>query len=282
MLKRVLKTYRQFGMKGVVNASYHRFVPRRARCLNETIRLVSMGAGLEVGGPSDVFGAGGELPLYPHIEKLDNCNFSSHTEWEGEISSGETFCYDPHRPSGRQYILEASDLREIQTESYDFVLSSHCLEHLADPILGLHEWIRVLRHDGILVLLLPHKDRTFDHRRPVTTLDHLITDFKAGVGEDDLTHLDEILTLHDIERDAGVDSAEELEQQSRNNYNNRRLHQHVFDNKLVAELLSHVQLQIIALENILPFHIAVVARKIPVGSKPDNSSFVPVSAPSWI
>jgi ubiquinone/menaquinone biosynthesis C-methylase UbiE len=80
-----------------------------------------------------------------------------------------------------QHIVEATAMARFATASYDFVLASHVLEHIANPILALCEWKRLLKDRGVLVLLLPHKDKTFDHRRPVTTLEHLIADFKAGM-----------------------------------------------------------------------------------------------------
>ena len=38
----------------------------------------------------------------------------------------------------------------------DFVFSSHCLEHLDKWMAALREWHRVLKHEGFLVLYLPH------------------------------------------------------------------------------------------------------------------------------
>ena len=147
---------------------------------------------------------------------------------------------------------------------YDFVISSHCIEHLANPLRGLAEWIRVLKPGGILVLVFPHKDRTFDHRRPVTSLNHLAEDFAANMGEDDMTHLEEILELHDFERSPGVEGIEEFRQRSIRNLENRCLHHHVFDTRLAAEIVNHMGLQIDAVELFHPFHITVTARK-PMG-----------------
>ena len=50
---------------------------------------------------------------------------------------------------------------------YDYVISSHCLEHLPDALRGLLEWKRVLKRGGILFLLLPHAHRTIDRGRSV-------------------------------------------------------------------------------------------------------------------
>jgi len=43
----------------------------------------------------------------------------------------------------------------------------------------------VLGRGGMLVLVVPHPKRTFDHRRPVTTMAHLLEDERGETGEDD-------------------------------------------------------------------------------------------------
>ncbi len=40
----------------------------------------------------------------------------------------------------------------------DFVFSSHCLEHLVDPIKALEYWKTKLKAGGVLFLYLPHPD----------------------------------------------------------------------------------------------------------------------------
>ncbi len=217
---------------------------------------------MEIGGPSDLFAAGGPLPLYPLMARLDNCNFSATTVWEGQIREGLTFIYDSHRAPGRQYIAEAADLSLIAAKTYDVVLSSHTIEHSANPLRALREWLRVLKDDGALVLVVPHKDGTFDHRRPLTTLAHLIEDDTQGTSEDDLTHLDEILACHDLALDPAAGDAAAFAARSARNAENRCLHHHVFDTALVAEMLQAVGLEIAAIERVPPYHIIAVAQKV--------------------
>jgi SAM-dependent methyltransferase len=145
--------------------------------------------------------------------------------------------------------------------TYDFVLASHVLEHIANPIRALSEWKRLLRDQGVLVLLLPHKDKTFDHRRAVTSLAHLIADLQADIREDDLTHLPEILALHDLDRDPEAGDADDFRRRCLNNYRNRCLHHHVFDAGLVAEVAKSIGLALIAIEEVQPFHIVLLAQK---------------------
>ncbi len=120
----------------------------------------------------------------------------------------------------------------------------------ANPLQALSEWTRVLREEGLLVLVIPHKDGTFDHRRPVTSLAHLIQDFEQQVTEADLTHLEEILRLHDLTKDTGEGDFESFRQRSIKNLDNRRLHHHVSNTSLAVEVIHHIGLQILAVEAI--------------------------------
>jgi len=218
-------------------------------------------SGIEIGGPSQAFSRRGVFPVYPMVGNLDNCNFSASTVWEGILQQGKTFVFDPKKPAGQQYLAETTALNGLPSETYDFVLSSHMLEHTANPILALLEWKRLLADGGTLVLLLPDRRYTFDHRRPVTTLAHLIDDFKAGMGEDDLTHLQEILALHDLERDPDAGNMEAFKARSLRNMENRCLHHHVFDTRLATDLLSYAGFKICAAEEMAPHHILVLASK---------------------
>lgn len=77
--------------------------------------------------------------------------------------------------------------------SLDYVASSHVLEHVANPIAALAEWYRVLRPGGIIYLVVPDRRYTFDHRRPPTTIAHLIEDFEKGTTPVDPTHIDDFV-----------------------------------------------------------------------------------------
>ena len=108
------------------------------------------------------------LPIYSVAERVDVCNFCQTTHWEGQLLEG--FNFNPEgKVIGHQYICEGDNLVGIGDKILDFVLSCHNLEHFANPLKAVGEWVRLLRVGGILVLVLPDPERTFDHRRPVTT-----------------------------------------------------------------------------------------------------------------
>ena len=273
MIGRITGVLQRHGIRGLLMRAGRRILPRKARCSRLCAVLLEGRSGLEIGGPSELFSARGVLPVYPVVSRVDNCNFASHTLWEGRIEEGLTFRFDPSKPPGRQYIAEAGDLSPIPAERYDFVLSSHTLEHSANPLQALREWTRVLGIGGVLVLVLPHKEGTFDHQRPVTSLSHLEADLAEGTTESDLTHLPEILALHDLSRDPAAGTRAAFAARCELNAENRCLHHHVFDTSLAVAVVDHMGLQILGVEALLPFHIIVVARKLAAGEKPDNTGY---------
>ena len=53
---------------------------------------------------------------------------------------------------------DAQLLATLPDNSFDFVHSSHCLEHMRDPREALHHWLRALKPGGHLVVLVPDED----------------------------------------------------------------------------------------------------------------------------
>ncbi|GAB5414284.1 MAG: hypothetical protein Cons2KO_18870 [Congregibacter sp.] len=266
------------GPLGVARLAYRAAVPKRAACFAAIKDEFSSRVGLEVGGPSQIFSRRGLLPVYPQVKRIDGCNFGHETVWEGELREGGDFVFDSAREPGRQFICEAADLSGIADAHYDFLLSSHCIEHLANPLKAMQEWVRVIKPDAPLALVVPHKAGTFDHRRPVTSFSHLLEDYAADRQEDDMTHFDEILRLHDLERDPGISDRAAFEQRSRENAVNRCFHQHVFDSPLAAQVVDHTGLQILAVEVHPPYHILILARRPEHGEAIDNERFLGIDA----
>jgi SAM-dependent methyltransferase len=50
---------------------------------------------------------------------------------------------------------DAQSMAGVPDASFDFVYSSHCLEHLADPAGALAQWCRLVKPGGILYLVVP-------------------------------------------------------------------------------------------------------------------------------
>lgn len=273
MFRAALATLKNEGVGGLITAVQDRIFPPRMAYYDSARQLFSGKTGLEIGGPTRLFRRGNLFPVYPDAARIDNCNFSAQTLWEGSIVEGATFHYDDQHEPGAQYVAEATDLNMIADNTYDFLLSSHVVEHTANPIQAMSEWKRVLKEQGTLVLIAPHKEGTFDHARPLTTLAHMIEDYEQKTPETDTTHLAEILALHDLSRDPGAGSRAAFEERCANNLAVRGMHHHVFDTALLMELVDHMGLQITAVEVFRPFNIVVVARKPAEGEAVSNEQF---------
>ena len=230
----------------------------RAEMYLSVLESLSGKRGLEIGGPSSIFDY--SIPIYPHIGSLDNCVFSQTTVWEGTRDPGMSFHYCFGKRVGENFVTEGSELGCIKDSSYDFILSSHSLEHLANPLKALHNWKRVLRHDGFLLLVLPDKERTFDYRRPVTTLAHLCEDFERNTGEDDTTHIEELVTAWDYRKYPEYKSIEEHRKRYANNVSSRLVHHHVFDMSSAAQMVRYSGFRVNAAEKLWPHHLVIFAQ----------------------
>ena len=261
MITKICNQLHNNGVLGILSKVYKRILPPRLAIYQDYKQYFIGNNGLEIGGPSSIFKHSGLFPVYTIARKIDNCNFSHQTIWEGDLKEGATYVFNKHRDSGNQYISEATNLDNITSSSYDFVLSSHTLEHVANPLLALSEWARTLKENGLLVLIVPHRDGTFDCRRPVTSLTHCIGDFEQTMNEGDMTHLEEILELHDFSKDSVTGGFEAFKQRSMKNIANRCLHHHVFDTRLAVELINYTGLHVLAYDAFNPCHIIVLAQK---------------------
>lgn len=53
---------------------------------------------------------------------------------------------------------DAQYMDGIEDESFDFVYSSHCLEHMVNVRVSLQNWFRIVKPGGYLILAVPHRD----------------------------------------------------------------------------------------------------------------------------
>lgn len=70
---------------------------------------------------------------------------------------------DPVRPDVRRFDVEHGDANCVtqsihELESFDYVFSSHCLEHMRDPIAALEDWWKLVKPGGALFVIVPDED----------------------------------------------------------------------------------------------------------------------------
>jgi SAM-dependent methyltransferase len=86
-------------------------------------------------------------------------------------------------------------LATISDESQDFIVANHFLEHCEDPISTILNHLGKLRPGGVLFYAVPDKRYTFDFRRDVTPLEHMIADHEHGPQHSRREHYDEWVRL---------------------------------------------------------------------------------------
>jgi predicted SAM-dependent methyltransferase/outer membrane murein-binding lipoprotein Lpp len=86
---------------------------------------------------------------------------------------------------------DAQDLSALADSSVDFVIANHLLEHLENPIAGLREMLRVIRPGGVLYMALPDPRVTFDVDRELTSVDHVVDEYRRGTSHTREAHFAE-------------------------------------------------------------------------------------------
>jgi SAM-dependent methyltransferase len=61
---------------------------------------------------------------------------------------------------------DAQKLEGVPSGTYDFIFSSHCLEHMRNPIAALRRWVEVLAPGGALWVLVPDAELYEHHVWP--------------------------------------------------------------------------------------------------------------------
>lgn len=126
-------------------------------------------------------------------------------------------------------LCDAHRLPELAAASVDVIASSHTIEHLVNPLLALTEWNRVLKPGGYLYSAIPNYKQTFDHRRELTSLEHLVADYELGSTAPDWFHIVEFLRNHDCEKDLVFKGDKERHFKEFMDAPHLHTHYHVFD-----------------------------------------------------
>lgn len=203
----------------------------KMRTLNETLtEITNKKLGVEIGGPSPI----GTI-IYQHAIGMDNVIFSKNTIWNS-YNDEYNYYFDK---KGKIIINDAVDISLVQDDSYDFCFSSHCLEHIANPLKAINEWLRIIKNGGYIIIVVPEKSVCFDHKRNYSKFSTLLSQFKKNIGEDDLSTLPEILINHDLTMDSQAGDLGAFTKRSLDNFNNRCLHHYVYNEDLLIEICNY-------------------------------------------
>ena len=111
-----------------------------------------------------------------------------------------------------------------------------------------------------MIVLVPVKSKCFDHRREFTRFEHMLQDYENDTQETDLTHLEEILELHDLAMDPPAGTFEEFRARSLRNFENRCLHHHVFCEESLRKIFAYLGLEVLDFKEVRG-NFVIVGRK---------------------
>lgn len=166
------------------------------------------GDGIEIGALHRPF----PVPAGARVRYVDRYTTAQLRE-EYEELADETF-------AEVEVIDEGGTLATFADGSLDFVIASHVLEHLPDPVGALRSHLRVLRPRGVVLLALPDRRGGLDERRAPTSLEHLLADARDGGASTLAQHYREWAELVDVPLGfvAAEDAAAHAEQLERSGY----------------------------------------------------------------
>ena len=202
--------------------------------LEDILKVISENKnGVEIGGPS--FPRGTKI-LYQNANNFDNVVWSNDTVW---YKQQDKYNFSTGK-SGKIIINDATNISSVKDKTYDFIFSSHCLEHIANPLKAVKEWIRIVKDNGFIIIIVPEKSRCFDHKRKYSKFNTLLSQYEKNVNEDDLSTLNEILKFHDLPMDIGAPQhPDKFKKRCLNNFYNRCLHHYVYDDNLLLEICNY-------------------------------------------
>ncbi len=121
------------------------------------VKKYCKGKGLEIGAAAH------------HDFKINalNVDYTSHEE------PGDVYYEEQMKYAGcvkKVDIIARGDNIPLEDSSVDFVFSSHSLEHFYDPVSAIDEWLRLVKPGKYVVMIIPHKERTFDSNKACTSI----------------------------------------------------------------------------------------------------------------
>jgi predicted SAM-dependent methyltransferase len=143
-----------------------------------------------------------------------------------------------NRPLIAPDVVADAMLLPLASGSLNFIIASHVLEHLPFPLAALRHWYDLLTPQGVLLLKVPDKRYTFDHRRGRTPLQHLIEEHAEPKAFDKRAHFAE-WTEKVVGRTPGTPEFDaQLAQLLESDYS---IHYHAWVDEDVREIAEHAR-----------------------------------------
>ena len=156
------------------------------------------GRGLEIGALHRPM----QVPAHVNVVYADSFTTEELIRlWSPEV--------DGHNVAPVGLVTDATTLHGVDDEGFDFVIASHVVEHLEDPVRCLCSLARVTKRGGWVCLAIPDRRVTFDAPRPPTTIAHVLRDYCGDPGSSRRAHYEEWVAL--VERLTGAAAAARIQ-----------------------------------------------------------------------
>jgi len=126
------------------------------------------GEGIEIGALHQPL----VTPLQAHVRYLDRMTTPDLRREYPELAGYNLTEVD--------IVDDGETLATVEAESQDFIIANHFLEHTEDPIGTIETHLGKLKPGGVLFYAVPDKRFTFDFRRAVTRVEHMVADHEEG------------------------------------------------------------------------------------------------------
>lgn len=209
----------------IKNIIIRRFMPKSSADAREYLAIKYLiGSGIEIGALCSPL----SVPYGVQVKYVDRLSVKDLRSQYPELKNSACVEVD--------IIDDGQTLTKVPSDSCDFVIANHFLEHCEDPISAIKTFLRVLKTGGVLYMAVPDKRYTFDAGRPVTALQHIVKDHEEGPALSRQQHLDEWRALVDNKfKDDPARSVEVLKDDSYS------IHFHVWTYLELMELMAYLR-----------------------------------------
>ena len=142
------------------------------------IRRERILSGLDLAGVGLEIGAGYNPVVSKDEFRVDHLD---HADREALIQKYAAQGIDTSRVQQIDYVWSGQTYAELVGDKrYDWIIASHVIEHVPNPIGFVNDCAAILTDGGVLSLVVPDKRSCFDYYRPPSSLARLIDAFVRG------------------------------------------------------------------------------------------------------
>ena len=142
----------------ILNIKKYKIVKKYRTAKEQLVEKYLFGkSGIEIGGHWK-----NDFHLYEHGPYL-NVDFTAEDFFNQNGKQREV-----ETPGQAINIVALGDDLPFKDNTFDYVFTSHVMEHFFDPVKAIQEHLRVIKKGGVLVYIIPHVDVIYDKGRDIT------------------------------------------------------------------------------------------------------------------